>query len=285
MSFCCEFVFDKYSWCHDAKFLFSSIFIASSIFKTFLAKTTTSWRLFFVSIEFRKRMLMIKDKIFTVFQKRNFCKHILTMISRNLLKTTERHCLKFSQKHTIFSSKKTVSLTSQRSKKIRLTIMKFHFRCIEISSQKINLTILISSTRSISFLIEQMLSFFEFKKILNLKWAVVSFFKSVIAMSEKIIAKTITFSDRNLIMTMFWTKIFLVSSKSSRKKRWFWFHEFLFFSIASTIVLIACNWFALNLFQFATTRAEKSINVIFSRIKRFLIWAYWSKSIENSNKL
>ena len=285
MNLCCEFVFDKYSWCHDARFLLSSIFIASSISRTFLAKTTISWRLFFVSIEFRRRMLMIKNKIFTVFQKKSFCKHILTMIFRDFLKTTERHCLKFSQKHTIFFSKKTVSSTSQKSEKIRLTIMKFHFRCIEISSQKINLTILISSTRSIFFLIEQMFSFFEFKRILNLKWAIISFFRSVIAMPEKIIAKTITFFDRSLIMTMFWTKIFFVFSKPSKKKRWSWFHEFLFFSTVSTIVLIACNWFALNLFQFATTRTEKSINVIFSRIKRFLIWTYWSKSIENSNKL
>ena len=102
MSLCKEFVLDKYSWCHDARLIFSSIFIASSIFRTFLAKTTTSWRLFSMSEKSWRRMLMIKERISTSFQKNNFCKHILTMIFRNLLKTTEKHCLKSSQKHIIF---------------------------------------------------------------------------------------------------------------------------------------------------------------------------------------
>ena len=94
-------------------------------------------------------------KIFlTSFQKNNFCKHILRMIFRNFLKTIEKHYLKFSQKHIIFLSKKIISSTSQMSKKIRLTIIKFHFRCIKISSQKINLIFLINSTQSIFFLIE-----------------------------------------------------------------------------------------------------------------------------------
>ena len=110
-----------------------------------------------------------KKKFLTSFQKNNFCKHILTMIFRNFLETIEKHCLKFSQKHIIFFSKKIISSTSQMSKKIQLTIMKSYFRCIEISFQKINLIFLINSTRSISFLIEQMFSSFEFKKILNLK--------------------------------------------------------------------------------------------------------------------
>ena len=285
MSFCKKFVLNRYSWCHDAKLVVSSIFIASSIFKTFLTKTAIFWRFFSMNEKSWKRMLMIKEKILTSFQKNSFCKHILTMIFRNLLETTKKHCLKSSQKHIIFSSKKTISSTSQKSKKIRLTIMKFHFRCIKISFQKINLTILISFARSIFFLIEQMFSFFEFKRILNLKWTIKSLFKNVIAMFEKIIAKTMTFFARNLIMTMFWTKIFFVFSNSSKKKNWFWFHEFSFFLIVSTIALIACNWFALNLFEFATTKIEKSIKIIFSRINRFLIWAYWSKSIENSNRL
>ena len=109
-----------------------------------------------------------KKKNLTSFQKDNFCKHILTIISRNLLKTTKKYCLKFSQKHIIFSSKKIILSISQMSKKIRLTILKFHFRCIEISFQKINLTFLINSARSIFFLIKQMFSSFEFKDDLSL---------------------------------------------------------------------------------------------------------------------
>ena len=128
----------------------------------------------FLTIFFDKRKILKthiddKKKILTSFQKNSFCKHILTIIFRDFLKTTKKHCLKFSQKQIIFFSKKTISSTSQMSKKIQLTIMKFHFRCIEISFQKINLIFLINSTRSIFFLIEQMFSFFEFKKFLNLK--------------------------------------------------------------------------------------------------------------------
>ena len=231
----------------------------------------------------------MRERVFTSIQKGSFDKHMLTIVSRDLLETTERHCLKSSQKHTIFSSKGTVSSTSQRSENVRLTIMKFHFRCMRVSSQKINLIALISSARSLFFLIEQMLSSFEFKGILNLKWAVISPFRSVATMPEEITASTMidSFSSdsliaRNLIMTMFWTKIFSVSSRSFMKNSWSILYSFSW--TTWTILLVAVNWFALSRFQSATTTSEETVKVNSSRINRFLIWAYWLKSIVNSNR-
>ena len=128
INFCCEFFVDKYSCFHDAKF-FSSIIIALSIFKTFWTNSTIFWRFFSINEKFWKRILIIREKIVVSNQKKSFYKYILTTVFRNLSETTKKHCLKSSQKQTIFSSKKIISFTSQISEKIRLTIMKFHFRC------------------------------------------------------------------------------------------------------------------------------------------------------------
>ena len=162
-------------------------------------------------------MLIFNQKKLTFFQKRTCWKQIIIIVSLSLLKYTDKHCLKSLQKQTILSLKKTISSTSQKSKKIQLTVSILYFRCIKISFQKISFIFFINVARSVFLLISQMFWLLKSKNILNRTYTVWLSLKKIATMSKKVIVKTIFCCDCKLLITMFWTKVFFVSFESFKK--------------------------------------------------------------------
>ena len=108
-----------------------------------------------------------------------------------------------------------LSSTSHKSLIVRLIAIMSCLRCMRVSSQKIKFVFRISSQRFVLFLMSQMLEASKSKKILNRACVVWSSFNKVTTIFDDATTRTMRFSKRNLIMTMFWTKILSIFSKSS----------------------------------------------------------------------
>ena len=255
----------------------------SSIFNTFFANWAILRRSCSMRLRSWSRMLMLSRKRCISSQKEASWMHILIMIFDDLLETIDKYCLKLSQKQTILSSKKMLSSTSHRSLIVRLIAIMSCLRCMRVSFQNIKFVFRISSQRFVLFLMSQMLEASKFREILNRACVVWSSFSKVTTILDDATTRTMRFSKRNFVMTMFWTKILSICSESSRKKRLSTWNS-LFFTIW-TMIETTIFWFSLNLTYFSSTVFETSINCIFSRINLFFFIAYWLKSMTSFDKL
>ena len=190
------------------------VIITLSISKISRAKSSATWRFCLFSVEFWNCMLIVKRKIWMWNQNEIIYIHERTISFRFIFKYTNKIYLKSSQKQTILLSKKICSWISIKKHKfdmIRLTINMSYFRCMNDSFQKINLICCINLIRSNSLNISQKLLSSKFKFFWKRACAVVSSINKIIAMSNEITTSTMISSKRSLFMTIFCTKILLVS--------------------------------------------------------------------------
>ena len=128
-----------------------------------------------------------------------------------------------------------------------------------------------------------MLKFFEFNFFLNQMWIVRSSFNKITTISNDITTKTMRFSKRNLIMTMFWTKISSISLNSIKKINVFEFVvDDCFDNNFNDVTLISIQFdsFRVNVFWRINQNRFLRFFLLFSKTKSWKLMIDSSKSNE-----